>query len=105
LSIGVKSAYLTYFQAFIHPENPYKSRVFSVDIFHRGEQQDVADAGGVGQQHHETVDAEAQAAGRGHHLSSFEALFAASFAASIADGQGIQSSKRLRHRILTAILM
>ncbi len=47
----------------------------SVDILHGGEQQNVTDGCGIGQQHHETVDTEAQAAGRGHYLSGFETLF------------------------------
>ena len=45
--------------------NPLSSGASSVDGLHRGEQEDVADGVGVGQQHDEAIHAEAEAAGGG----------------------------------------
>ena len=47
------------------PRKPLSRKALLVQSLHGGEQQDVADGCGIGQQHHETVDAEAQTAGRG----------------------------------------
>ena len=55
---------MAYVCAFRGP-NPLSPSASSVDGFHRGKEQDVADGIGVGEQHDETIHAEAQAARRG----------------------------------------
>ena len=45
--------------------NPLSPGTSSVDGLHRGEEEDVADAGGVGQEHHQAIHAESEAAGGG----------------------------------------
>ena len=45
--------------------NPLSPSASSVDGLHRGEEEDVADGVGVGQQHDQAIHAEAEAAGRG----------------------------------------
>ena len=48
-----------------NPPNPLSPSASSVDGLHRGEEEDVADGVGVGEQHDQAIHAEAEAAGGG----------------------------------------
>ena len=55
---------MAYVCAFRGP-NPLSPSASSVDGLHRGEEEDIADGVGVGEQHDQAIHAEAETAGRG----------------------------------------